>query len=213
MTMKILGIDEAGRGPVIGPMVFSGVITEDENHELLDEMKDSKLLTTKKRKELFEIIQKNFTYKIEITPPEIIDDALNSKELNLNWLEAHIQAKIINALKPDKAIIDCPSTNCKAFEDYLRKLLTKPDIELVVEHKADFNYKVVSAASILAKETRENEIDKLKKDYGDFGAGYPADPKTKEYIKKNWKKHPEIFRKTWSTYKKYSENENQKTLF
>ena len=52
----------------------------------------------------------------------------------------------------------------------------------------------------------------IKRKYGKTGSGYPADPYTKEFIKNNWNKHPEIFRKSWSTYKRYAEKKAQKTL-
>ena len=210
--MKVLGIDEAGRGPVIGPMIAAGVMIEDKKQSLLGDVKDSKLLAHSKRLELEKQIKQNSKYHIVEVSPEEIDAALNSKELNLNWLEAHNQAEIINHLKPDKAIIDCPSTNCKAYQEYLTKLLKNKDIELVVEHKADMNYPTCAAASILAKVKREEEVKKIKQKFGDAGSGYPSDPKTKEFIKANYKKHPEIFRKTWSTYKKIAEKKGQQSL-
>jgi ribonuclease HII len=79
-------------------------------------------------------------------------------------------------------------------------MITKK-IELVVEHKADLNNTIVGAASILAKVTRDGEIEKLKKiAKQDFGSGYPADPKTVEFLKKNYDKF-DFFRTSWATYK------------
>lgn len=211
--MKILGIDEAGRGPVIGPMIIAGAMIDEKDIEKLSEMKDSKLLPHKKRIELAGKIKKVCKYHIIEVSPEVIDAAIFSNELNLNWLEAYKQAEIINELKPDKVFVDCPSINTKSFEEYLRNLLNNKKIELVVEHKADFNYKIVSAASILAKVKREEAMDQIRGKYGETGAGYPADPKTKLFLQKNWSKYPEIFRKSWSTYKKMAEKPIQKKLF
>lgn len=212
--MKVLGIDEAGKGPVIGPLIIAGVMVNQEEENKLDGSKDSKLLTHKKRIELDKKIRQNSEYKIISVFPQEIDKALNpeNKEMNLNWLEAHKQAEIINKLNPDKAIIDCPSTNCKAYEKYLRELLENNKVMLIVEHKADTKYLVCSAASILAKVRREEIMDKIKEKYGDTGSGYPSDPKTKDFIKKNWNKHQEIFRKSWQTYKKIAQQKNQQTL-
>lgn len=207
---KILGIDEAGRGPVIGPLIIAGVMVEEGDEKKFKGVKDSKLLSHKKRIEFAKIIKENSDYEIISVYPEEIDSALNSLNLNLNWLEAHKQAEIINKLNPDIAIIDCPSVNPQAYENYLKKLLNNKKIKLIIEHKADVNYPVCSAASILAKVKREDEMDLIKKKYGDTGAGYPADPKTKLFLKNKGSTHPEIFRKTWATYKKYSE-ENIKT--
>lgn len=213
LIMKILGIDEAGRGPVIGPLIMAGVMVEEGEEDKLGEVKDSKLLTHGKRMQLDKQIKENaLDYKIiEISPKEI-DEALASLELNLNWLEAHKQAEIINELGPDKAIIDCPSPNCEAFEKYLRELLNNKKMELVVENKADFNYPSCAAASILAKVKREEEMDKIKEKYGDTGPGYPSSPLTKKFIAENFDKYPEIFRKSWSTFKKVVEKSGQKSL-
>jgi len=206
--MLIAGTDEAGRGPVIGPLVVAGVAMDEKDLPKLKELgiKDSKLLTPKKREELFPKIQELTKYKIIIIEPQEIDDAVNSTTLNLNWLEAIKYAMVINALNPDKAYVDCPSINTKAFQEYMEKFLkTKP--ELIVENKADLNYPIVGAASILAKVTRDREIKKLRDKYGDFNSGYPSDPKTKDFLKKYHKKYPEIFRKSWSSYKKLQDNQ------
>ena len=148
--MKVLGIDEAGRGPVIGPLIVAGVMIQDGKEVLLGAVKDSKLLTHKKRIELNHLIQEHSEFKIIEVSPKEIDEAVDGddKKMNLNWLEAHKQAEIINELKPDVAIIDCPSPNCKKYADYLRNLLNEElkNIKLIVEHKADVNYPVCSAA-------------------------------------------------------------------
>jgi len=209
---NILGIDEAGRGPVIGPLIMAGVMIKQGDEKKLGEVKDSKLLPHTKRLELDKKIKQHSKYHIITTPPSEIDEALLSDHLNLNWLEAHKQAEIINKLQPDKAIIDCPSINCEKYTEYLKKLLTNQKIELIVEHKADINYPVCSAASILAKVKREEEVEKLKQKYGDIGPGYPAHPLTQKFVKENWDKYPEIFRQTWVTYKKYAKGKGQKEL-
>jgi ribonuclease HII len=211
--MLICGIDEAGRGPVIGPMVIAGFMIEESKLNELQklEVKDSKKILPNKRKKIFdELIKLNAKYFIvEITPKEI-DDALESATINLNWLEAINTAKVINKLKPKKAYIDCPSNNSEKYKKYLLNLLDDKNIELIVEHKADDKYLVAGAASILAKVTRDNEIEKLRKIHGDFGSGYPSDPKTIEFIKENY--NLPIFRKTWDTWKKATLKKTQKTL-
>jgi len=211
---KVLGIDEAGRGPIIGPLVMTGVMIEEGREKMLGEVKDSKLIPHKKRLTLNKHLKQNFQHKIVVTNPKEIDEALNSTTLNLNWLEAHKQAEIINTLKPDIVIIDCPSTNPTKFTEYLKNLINNKSIKLIIEHKADAIYPICSAASIIAKVERENQMKKIQEKYGNTGSGYPADPKTKEFTKNNWDKHPEIFRKTWATYKKISEQQKkyQRTL-
>lgn len=213
--MIICGIDEAGRGPVIGPMVLCGFCVEGKDeHKLLDlGTKDSKLLSPKKREELFSILKKiAIKYEVVVLSPREIDYALNDPSLNLNWLEAIASAKIANKLTPDKLIIDLPSNNKDAYLNYLKRLLINEPI-IIAEHKADVNYPSVSAASIIAKVTRDKEIEKLKKRLGiDFGSGYPSDPKTIDFLKKNFNKYPDIFRKTWACFKKLNAKEAQSKL-
>lgn len=212
----ILGIDEAGRGPLIGPMVIAGVMIEDKLQSVFKDqgVKDSKLVTPRKRKILFEYIKKNSKYKIIIIPAKEIDEVLKpSNPLNLNWLEAVKSVEIIDALKPKKVILDCPSPKCSTYTAYVLERVKNKNLEVISEHKADLNHPVVAAASILAKETRELEVEKLKKKIGkDFGSGYQTDPKTIKFLKENWKNHPEVFRKNWGPYKKIIAAQSQSKI-
>jgi len=211
----IVGVDDSGRGPIIGPMVLAGISMEESDIYKLEKLnvKDSKLLTPKKREHLYErIIEVVKDYKIILVEPKEIDEALESVNLNLNWLEAIKFAQIINYLNPDKAIVDCPSPNIKAYTNYLMKFIKNNKLNLICAHKADVNFKIVSAASILAKVTRDREVEKIKKKYGNIGSGYMADPITKKFFDENFEKHPEIFRKTWAPYKNHVNNKSQKKL-
>jgi ribonuclease HII len=214
MTL-LCGIDEAGRGPVIGPLVSAGVLIDSADEKKLARMgvKDSKLLTPKKREELFDKIIKvaKKHYIVSLTPKDI-DAALMDPATNLNWLEADTTAHIINKLNPEKVIIDCPSNNIPEYREYIRKKLNV-ECELVAEHKADLNHVVVGAASILAKVTRDREIQRIKESVGEeIGSGYPADPLTQKFIAENYRKYPDIFRKSWSTYKELVAKKQQKGL-
>jgi len=213
----VLGIDEAGRGPVIGSLVIAGAVFNEEDEEVLRArgIKDSKLLSKTKRKELFEYIKKKaVSYRIAILSPEEIDEVLDeSHHLNLNWLEAEYSAIMINELKPDTVILDCPTPTCSTYTNYVRDRLDNKKIKIIGEHKADLNYMTCAAASILAKETRELEIDKLKKQIGiDFGSGYQTDPKTQAFLKLHWKTHEGLFRKKWATYKRILKAQGQSSL-
>lgn len=206
VIILICGIDEAGRGPVLGPLVMCGLLVKEEDEKGLVKLKvrDSKLLTKVKREFLFDKI-KDISYKYEIIAiyPDEIDHAVNNHDgLNLNKLEARKSAEIINLLKPDKAIVDAPSNNIKSYKQYLFELINNKKIELILEHKADLNYPIVSAASILAKVTRDNEIEKIKKKIKiDFGSGYMSDSKTVNFLEKYYEKYPELFRKSWLPYR------------
>ena len=220
--MLTLGIDDAGRGPIIGPMILAGVILDENGETFLKKygVRDSKqIVENSKRIELAKIIkQAALSYKVVKSSPEEIDSSLKSK-INLNTLEAIKTAEIINALNPKKekvkVIVDCPSTNLLKWGNELLNLIEHPkNLELACEHKADANYLSVSAASILAKVKREEEVEKLKKKYGNLGSGYPSDPTTKEFLKKHGKKLKEagIFRKTWKTWKNLFPEKEQATL-
>jgi len=203
--MRIVGIDEAGRGPIIGPMVMCGVVIEEGQEKELEALgvKDSKLLSPSARERIAKTLEKKYKHHIVIISPIEIDSVVgNGKTKNLNWLEAEKAGEIVNALKPDRVLIDCPSPNLKAYTEFIRERVDGKR-EIVCEHKADAKYLVVGAASIIAKVTRDAEIEKLKKHVGvDFGSGYIADPKTKLFTEKCWNKHPEVFRHSWAPYRK-----------
>ncbi len=215
--MKYLcGVDEAGRGPVIGPMVICGIVIDADKKKTLQamEVKDSKLLTKKQREQLFKKI-KEFVhnYYSIILMPEEIDRAVSKNKLN--WLEAKKTAEIINFLNPDEAILDCPNPNTKSYENYIKRNLIKKETVIRAEHKADFNYPVVSAASILAKVIRDSEIEKIKEEIGiDFGSGYPSDPVTQKFVEEHW--HNPLFsrhfRKSWAPWKLQKEMREQRKL-
>ena len=218
---KVIGIDDAGRGPVLGPMILAGVLIEEKDNKILQEWgaKDSKLLTPIKRKQVKEKIINQYKYHIEQSEPIEIDESTN-----LNYLEAIKAAKIVNKLtedlnEPVKVIIDCPSVNLVSWAEDVQKLIKKPGIvSLSCEHKADLNHPSVSAGSIVAKERREDEVYRLKRELNtDFGSGYPSDPKTKEFIAENFEdpKYRSLIRFSWNTVKKLikAKEANQQKLF
>ena len=213
--MLICGVDEAGKGPVIGPMVVAGVMINEENTKKLEELgvKDSKLLSKTQREKMFESIKSiSEKYKVIILEPNEIDYYVEDNRLN--DLEGNKIAEIIDYLKPEKVIIDCPSPNINAFKDFIRERITTKT-KLVLEHKADYKYKVVGAASILAKVIRDREIEKIKDKYKiEFGSGYPSDERTQKFLKENWNKSKfkDIFRKSWSTWRRFKENNKQSRL-
>jgi len=223
----VIGIDDAGRGPLIGPMILAGVLLDENSEAGLKKLgvRDSKQVLHPKRVELAKIIKETvLSYHITKTFPEQIDKMI-SEGTNLNTIEAIKTAEIINELNDEKqkgkikVIIDCPSVNTKAWLGTLKKYIKNiSNLILACEHKADVNYVAVSAASIIAKVAREEEVSKLReqyKEYGNIGSGYPADPLTKEFLKKQGKQleNSGLFRKSWKTWKRlYPESKKQSTL-
>ncbi|MDP3992257.1 MAG: ribonuclease HII [Candidatus Pacearchaeota archaeon] len=227
MSNLILGIDDAGRGPVIGPLILAGcLITEETGAEFRRlGVKDSKQLTKKRRAFLESTIkEKAAAFVVRVTHASEIDGK-NHDGTNLNDLEAQMAAMIINEINKAsnanngkiKVVIDCPSTNrTKWRETVLTKVENLFNLEILCEHKADINHIAVSAASILAKQEREREMDILREKYGEsIGSGYSSDPITRKFLEKNIKKLEDkgIFRKTWKTWKRANHDSDQKKLF
>ncbi|MEK6879080.1 MAG: ribonuclease HII [Nanoarchaeota archaeon] len=220
--MLTLGIDDSGRGPVIGPMVLAGcLINSDLESEFKNKgIKDSKQLTRKRRDILADVIKsKAETFEIIIVHPIEIDGS-NAEGTNLNDLEAITAAEIINRINKGttkiKVVIDCPSPNIGKWRDFLKtKIKDLSNLEIVCEHKADINHIPVSAASILAKTTRDFEIEKIKdKIKENFGSGYASDPITLDFLNKHALKYQDagIFRHTWSTWKTAIAGKEQKKI-
>jgi ribonuclease HII len=220
--MLTMGIDDAGRGPVIGPMILAGcVLDKKASKELkLLGVKDSKQLTPKRREFLAEKIrEKAESFFLTKTYPDEIESA-NKKGINLNDLEAKQTIKIINKLNDKKerfnVFVDCPSMGRLSWQKQVNDGIQHlGNIVLSCEHKADRNHVSVSAASILAKSLREAEMDKLKKEYGnEIGSGYPSDTLTQKFLEKNAQKFAlkGIFRKNWSSWINANAKLNQRTL-
>jgi len=217
-----LGIDDAGRGPVIGPMALAGCLMDEKLEEEFRNLgiKDSKQITPKRREELAKIIkEKAETFEITLTFPSEITDK-NKNGVNLNTIEAQKSAEIINKINKGhgkiKVYIDCPSPNIPAWQRIVENYIkNKENLEIHCEHKADINHISCSAASILAKTTRDKEVEKIRKLVGvDFGSGYPSDPLTCKFLKDYSEKHKRdgIFRETWSTWKTACKVKEQKKL-
>jgi len=216
---KILGVDEAGRGAVIGPLIICGYLISEDKLKILKEwkVKDSKLLTPGKRELLSKKLRKlaDDLFIIRISAQDI-DESLEKS--NLNKMEIEKMQTIINKLKPDKAYIDSVEANTEKFCDKIKAKISeelKEKIEYICENFADRKYPIVGAASIIAKVERDMEIEWLKKKYGDFGSGYPSDPKTVKFLKDWFEKNkvfPHVVRKSWSTVKEMKREVKKRTL-
>ncbi len=190
-----IGIDEAGRGSLIGPMVVAGVVVDDSKVNVLKSIgvRDSKQLSRQRREKLFSIIVDLVeAFSVVKVFPEEID------RFNLNDLTYNAVIKIIYSLSsfsPYIVTVDKVG-NEKPVIDLILRLGYKPN----VVHKADVNFIESSTASIIAKVIRDRYIEKLKEKYGDFGSGYPGDQKTINWVKHIYEKSafpPPIIRRTW----------------
>jgi ribonuclease HII len=220
--MLTLGIDDAGRGPVIGPMVLAGCLIDDEASKEFKKIgvKDSKQLTQKRREILVQTIkEKAETFEVVVIHPAQIDGTEDART-KLNELEALACAEIINKINKGfskiKVIVDCPSTNITKWSDFLKsKIDNLSNLEISCEHKADQNHISVSAASIIAKSLREKEMDDIRKKFGpEIGSGYSSDPLTQKFIETQGTKFKDhgIIRKTWATWRNSLAFKEQKKL-
>ena len=201
----ICGIDEAGRGPVIGPMVVAGVMVEDDAPLVSIGIKDSKQLTPSRREFLSNMIKKiAVSYEVIVVSADDIDDM--RRIMTMNEIEVHLFRRIIEVLKPSICYVDAADVNDIRFgKNILSTLSFKPRI--ISKHKADSIYPIVSAASILAKTRRDQEIAKIAKELErkldkPLGSGYPADPVTKDFLSTWLDRYgdlPPYVRRSWKT--------------
>jgi ribonuclease HII len=201
----IAGGDEAGRGAVLGPLVISLVSIKEGRIKKLAELgvRDSKMLSRKRREFLFDdiysIAEDVKTYSIT---PEEINKAMKSN-ISLNELEAIHFARLIESTNAPKVYLDSPDVIPEKFGIRISLISSKPlkvngvkgkkvkaqkeaVARIIAEHKADIKYPVVSAASIIAKVTRDRAISELEERLGiEIGSGYPSDKKTISAIREN----------------------------
>ena len=210
--MITCGIDEAGRGPVIGPLIIGCAVFDEKGKTELKKLnvRDSKKVAPSRRKTLEPLI-KELALEwelIEISPGEI--DRLRRRH-SLNAIEAMKVAELILSLDqvPELIYIDAVDN---VSQDYTKRVIgclssMNSDFimpKIVSEHRADDRYIEVSAASILAKVERDRIVENICQTQGDFGSGYPSDEKTKEFLKKLMKEGtlPEFVRRSWNTIDK-----------
>lgn len=199
---RIAGIDEAGRGPAIGPMVVAGVLVrEGRIGDLLAAgVRDSKKLTPKKRESLVgEITRLIDLQHVETVSADEIDRRRRRESLNM--IEATAMARILSVLKPDAAQVGSVDIICHRFSSMIRSELAVP-LEIDSAHHAEDRFPAVAAASIIAKVTRDRAVAVLRREYGDFGSGYPSDPKTRSFIREWYSREgslPPIVRSSWKT--------------
>jgi len=204
--MLIAGLDEAGRGPVIGSLIIGCVIFNEKDLHILDEIgvDDSKKISSKKREILAQKIKKHaVSYELlEVTAKNI--NALHKKGLSLNEIEEISFAKLLNGIEPqpDKIYLDAADVIEERFGKTIGGMLKFKPKKIISKHRGDAIFKIVGAASILAKTKRDHIIEEYKIKYGNIGSGYPSDPYTKKFLKSYYNSHqkfPPIVRTWWKT--------------
>ncbi len=208
----ICGVDEAGRGPVLGPLVVAGVMVESDVPLRQLNVRDSKKLTPERRGLLAPEIQKVGRCEVVVVPAKDID--VMRAEMSLNDFESKLFASLIAKLHPDTAYVDAVDVDEIEFKRSIQKDLPF-EVEIVSQHEADDLFPVVSAASIIAKVRRDAEMRAIEAEIGQpMGSGYPSDPVTIAFLEK-WIKEkgspPPHTRLTWDTTRRLlAESKNRK---
>jgi ribonuclease HII len=194
------GVDEAGRGSVLGPLVVAGISVRESGLPLLRQLgvRDSKLISPRTRASLFgKLLNIAESVSVIKVPPADIDESVFVR--GLNRLEARIMAEVVNDLDADEVYVDCCDVNPERYKESMsRHLFCKSALHSM--HHADSLNVVVGAASIIAKITRDQEVSEIRKRYRNIGSGYPSDEKTMLFIKRWISKNgvaPDFARKSW----------------
>lgn len=193
-----LGVDEAGKGPVLGSM-FAAAVRADPT-VLPDDVDDSKQVAQSRREELAATIRNRAdAVAIAEIPVERIDDP----ETDMNGLTVAAHAEALSELAREglPGYVDAGETNAVRFERRVTRRLTTA-VDLRAEHRADETYPIVSAASILAKVARDAHVETLADEYGDIGSGYPGDETTRTFLREFVHEHetlPACARESWQT--------------
>ncbi len=196
----ICGVDEAGRGPVMGPIVIAGVLVDDDRVLKQIGVRDSKKLSPGRREQLLKEVVAVSKYEVIVVSAEDID--LMRQSMTMNVMESKLFATVIERLGGKIAYVDAADTDEDLFGRYISRELGGK-VKIVSKHGGDDLFPVVSAASIVAKTRRDSIIEEIKKELGqDIGSGYPSDKKTINFMKEWYLEHgnmPPHTRLSWKT--------------
>ena len=216
--MKVLGIDEAGRGPVIGSMFIGGFVTDEKDLDRLEDLgvKDSKKLSDSRREKIRKDLGEIGNSIVEEFTASSIDSMMEG--MTINRIEIKGFARVIDQADPDKVVMDLPEPDAEEFIDKIKKSMNSDstDIEFTAEHGADDSFPVVSAASIVAKSARESHVEELHSKYGyDFASGYPHDKPTINFLERYLDQEGELpseTRRSWSTAERLIDQHQQNPI-
>ena len=198
----LIGVDEAGRGPVLGSMFVAGIGVRNRK-ALPSGLRDSKVLAPSERAEFADRLEN--TRGIEVAIAEITASEIDAAPGRLNDLTRRGHHAVIQTLYHPQDTHRCIVDACDVDADRWQRSLQAnlhPDISIEARHGADESEPIVSAASILAKQSRETHVDMLRSRYGEIGSGYPSDRRTRAFLKQYLGEHsnfPSCTRTTWST--------------
>ena len=195
--MPSFGVDEAGKGPVLGSM-FAAAVAGDPD-DLPEGVADSKRLAPGRREELDAAIRESMRVGVAEVPVARIDDP----ETDMNELGVAAQADALARVAGDglAGYVDAADVDEGRFGERVAASVDA-DVDVTAEHGADDEYDIVAAASVVAKVARDAHVDGLRDEYGDVGSGYPSDPTTRDFLEEYVREHgelPDCARSSWQT--------------
>ncbi|MCL2148030.1 MAG: ribonuclease HII [Methanomassiliicoccaceae archaeon] len=177
----ICGVDEAGRGSALGPLVVGAVYSESDAALIDIGVRDSKRLSPKARERMYEQITAVCGFCVVCASASEIDD--RRKAMSLNDIELGMFVEACSSRPASIVYADCPDVDEAGFSRDMRRMMK--GAEVIARHKADDVFPVVSAASIVAKVTRDRMVEDIRSELGaDIGSGYPSDSVTMGFIEK-----------------------------
>jgi ribonuclease HII len=196
----VFGVDEAGKGPVLGSM-FAAAVAVDDPAVLPADVDDSKRIAPERREELAAALRAD--ERVEVGIAEVGVDRIDDPETDMNTLTVAAQAEALSGVAGDGAagVVDAGDTSERRFA---RRVVDRvdADVDLTAEHGADEHHAVVGAASVVAKAARDAHVADIAAEYGEMGSGYPSDPTTREFLAGYVDEHgelPDCARRSWST--------------
>lgn len=201
----IVGVDEAGRGSIIGEMFVAAFAVPSGEVDLLGEagVRDSKELGRTGRAKVYRRLASIGRFTVVTAKPREIDSYNLNKLTTRKVVEALSRlARILGGWRSIQAVYVDKYGDSAGLRDSLRRRGYKGLI--IVEERADARYPVVGAASIVAKYLRDARIEALRRLYGVRGSGYPSDPATVEWLREVFERgeRPSIIRYSWDTVKR-----------
>ncbi|TQQ81256.1 ribonuclease HII [Halonotius terrestris] len=203
MATYQIGVDEAGKGPVLGPMVAAAVRADEA--DLPDGIDDSKRLSESTRESIATQLRESPAVAVGVGV--VTTDEIDDPETDMNSLTVAAQVRALSdvAEDGDHAIVDAGDVSESRFARRVADGVAKSgiDIDVTAEHGADESNRLAGAASVVAKVERDSRIAALDEEYdADIGSGYPSDPTTREFLAAYVDATGEVppcARRSWST--------------
>lgn len=214
-----LGVDEAGRGPVLGPLVVAAVACDDPEVPRRLGARDSKILSPWRRAEVAAAIAMELSVAVRVISAADLD--AQRVRMTLNDIEVTAFQEVILELLAGgeqarvRCVLDAADVDAARFGARVGAGLPT-GVTIISKHKADETDPVVAAASVMAKTRRDAEMVAIAEQVGTpVGSGYPSDPTTIAYLEGligSGEELPPFVRRSWKTVARIRDRLATRTL-